>query len=345
MTKLNLKFEPLDSVELLQNINPFSDHSTNLLTVQPINQWIEEAKLIKVPARLFGDFWFEGEITILFASAGVGKTILAYQIADGISYGEQIIIFNSELPAQIVLYCDFEMSAKQVESRYSNNYNDHYTFSPNFNRVEINTNAEIPVGSAFEEQIIAEIEKALLRTGARILIVDNITFFKDQQEKAKDALKLMKQLKNLKMRLNLSILVLAHTPKRDITRPITRNDIAGSSMLVNFTDSAFTIGESALDVNTRYLKQIKPGRFKSTTFDAKNVMVCTIQNPNNFTRFDFNEFGDESDHLKNKADKKDLYETVLMHHKQGLSLREIGELVSLSHTQVAKIIKTNENQG
>ena len=53
-------------------------------------------------------------------------------------------------------------------------------------------------------------------------------------EKAKDALPLMKHLKVLKNKYNLSILALAHTPKRDLTKPITRNDLQGSKMLINF---------------------------------------------------------------------------------------------------------------
>ena len=55
--------------------------------LKPANQWMTEAKETPVPKMLFGQFWFEGELCILFADTNVGKSILAVQIADGISRG------------------------------------------------------------------------------------------------------------------------------------------------------------------------------------------------------------------------------------------------------------------
>lgn len=316
----------------------------NYLTVRPMNDWIEEAKNQITPAKLFGDLWYQSEMVILFASAGVGKTLLAYQIAAGITEGKKILFFENELPPQPVLYCDFELSAKQVESRYSNEWKDHYQFSTNFYRAEINPDSEIPEGK-FDDFIIDQIEQAIIRSGAKILIVDNITFFKDEQEKAKDALKLMKQLKRLKTRLQLSILVLAHTPKRDTSRPITRNDISGSSQIINFTDSAFAIGESASDPGARYLKQVKPGRFSATIYDTNHVIVCSIGKAENFTQYEFSDFGREEHHLKDFNQKTDRDAEILKLHKKGMSLRDIGQIVNLSPEAVRKIIIKNPNTG
>ena len=75
-------------------------------------------------------------------------------------------------------------------------------------------------------------------------------------EKGDAAGRLMIQLNNLKKRYGLSILVLAHTPKRSLDCPITSNDLAGSKRLYNFFDSVFVIGKSALDGGLRYVKQL-----------------------------------------------------------------------------------------
>ena len=64
-------------------------------------------------------------------------------------------------------------------------------------------------------------------------------------------------LKKIKNKYGLSLLILAHTPKRDATKGITKNDLSGSKMLMNFCDSAFAIGESFQKNGLRYLKQIK----------------------------------------------------------------------------------------
>lgn len=98
------------------------------------------------------------------------------------------------------------------------------------------------------------------------MIIDNIIYLKDETEKAKFALPLMKDLQRLKNKYGLSILALAHTPKRDLSKSITRNDLQGSKMLINFCDSSFSIGESSTDKNIRYLKQIKARNTEIDTY-------------------------------------------------------------------------------
>jgi hypothetical protein len=59
----------------------------------------------------------------------------------------------------------------------------------------------------------------------------------------------------LKNKHNLSILILAHTPKRNFTNPLSNNDLQGSKMLANFIDSSIAIGKSYLNEDLRYIKQ------------------------------------------------------------------------------------------
>ena len=75
-------------------------------------------------------------------------------------------------------------------------------------------------------------KQAIITYQAKILIVDNLTYLKTQAtETAKEALPLMKRLKQLKIKYDLSILALAHTPKRNLCNPLTKNDLAGSKNL------------------------------------------------------------------------------------------------------------------
>jgi hypothetical protein len=307
-----------------------------------MSEWIDEAMKTIVPGKLFGDLWFESEMVILFSSSGVGKTIMGYQTANDITKGTGSL-FPENSP-QIVVYVDLELSAKQIESRYSNNFTNHYQWSPNFYRVEINPDSAIPENEKFDEFLMRQIEIVLLKVDAKILIVDNITYFRDDQEKGKDALKMMKQLKALKKKLNLSILILAHTPKRDATKPITRNDISGSSMIINFTDSAFAIGESSLGKDFRYIKQIKPGRFSSTVYDSEHVINCQIIKPDNFTKFEITGYGSESQNLKINEDVTFRDDKIMTMKNRGASTREIGEAVNLTHTQVLRIQKKYEKE-
>ena len=327
-----------EAEQLLRQGNEAKE-SKGLFTVKTANRWIEQAKTRPIPQMLFNEFWFEGELCILFADTNLGKSILAVQIGNSISKGEQIRGFKLETPKQPILYFDFELGDKQFENRYSIKFEQHYNFDNNFIRVEINPDATIPEAQTFEDYLNHSLERSINETGAKVLIIDNLTYLKNETEKAKDALPLMKHLKALKNKYGLSILALAHTPKRDLSKPITRNDLQGSKMLINFCDSSFSIGESHSDKNLRYLKQIKQ-RNTEQIYDAENVCVCQIDKPFNFLLFEFVNFGKEWEHLKQhtEKDKENLIERINELKQQNRSLREIGAELGISHQQVKRIL-------
>lgn len=305
-----------------------------LLEVKTANNWIKQASKRPIPKMLFSEFWYEQELCILFADTNVGKTILAVQIADSISRGHPIPGFKLEANAQKVIYCDFELNDKQFQGRYSRNYKEPYVFSDNFLRVEINPDADFPEDASFEISLSNAIEKVITDTGAKIVIIDNITYLRHENEKAKDALPLMKHLKRLKNKYGLSLLVLAHTPKRDLSKPLTRNDLQGSKVLMNFCDSSFAIGESSSDSFLRYIKMIKV-RSTEHIFDSDNIIVCQITKPHNFLHFEFLHFDSEYKHLK----------TVSEQDKQMLEdeIRKcINEEPTISAYAIAKKLCPNE---
>ena len=331
---------------LLPDLEPdvFGDEE-ELLTIRTANKWLKEANQRPVPKMLFGKLWYEGELCILFADSNLGKSILAVQIANAISTAESMHPFTTEAEAQPVLYCDFELTDKQFEARYSVDYEDHYRFSNNFYRAELNPDSEMPPGfKDFDEYLSACLERSIVQTGSRVVVIDNLTYLRGENEKAKDALPLMKHLKALKNRYGLSILALAHTPKRDMSLELTRNDLQGSKMLMNFCDSAFAIGESVMNKSMRYLKQIKQ-RNTREVYGSNNVCVCEVVKPHNFLRYEFAGHGVEADHLRKpkRSGAYDEYtEQVLAMRAEGKSLREIGAQLGMSFQKVDRIIKASQ---
>lgn len=314
-----------------------------IFTVKTANRWIEQAKARPIPQMLFDKFWFEGELCILFSDTNLGKSILGMQIGDSISKGEPIPEFEMKAQKQKVLFFDFELSDKQFEARYAQKFENHYTFDTDFFRAEINpekSDYKEYGFETFEQFLYNSLEQSIVETKAKVLILDNITYLKDETERAKFALPLMKYLQTLKKKYRLSILALAHTPKRDLSKPITRNDLQGSKMLINFCDSSFSIGESSTDKNIRYLKQIK-ARNTEIIFDAENVCVCQIEKPSNFLQFEFLNFGTEREHLKQhtEQDKESLKEKIKEMNQRGRSYREIGAELGISHMKVGRILK------
>lgn len=330
-----------EASKLLQQ-NSEKEKLLGLFTVKPITAWIEEAKNRPIPKMLFSEFWFEGELCILFSDTNMGKSILSLQIGDSISKGISIPGFKLESEKQKVLFYDFELNSKQIENRYSVNFENHYQFDRNLIRIEINPDSEIPEGISFEDYLFLSIEKTIQKTEVKILIIDNLTYLKNGTETAKDALPLMKHLKALKNKYKLSILALAHTPKRDLSKPITRNDLQGSKMLINFCDSSFAIGESHNDKGLRYLKQIK-ARNTEIIFDSENVVTCQVCKPNNFLQLEFLNYGIERDYLKTYTDKdkESMNESIIELKQQGNSFREIGNKLGISHQTVKRIWDKN----
>ena len=297
-----------------------------ILYIKTANQTIREAALRANPDALYLVFWYEGELCCLFSDSNSGKSILAVQV------GSQIA------ETRKVLYFDFELSDKQFQLRYSDEQGNLNVFPDNFYRVEINRDSlDVP---NFEEAIIKSIEQAALQTGAKTLIIDNLTYLCMASEKGDAAAALMCRLMALKKKYDLSILIIAHTPKRDLSRPITQNDLAGSKKLFNFFDSVFAIGKSARDSNLRYIKQLKV-RYGNFTYDSDNVIVSTIEKVGAFLQFVNIGYATEKEHLKEPSEKdvSQEIENIKQLSGQGKSIREIAKELNISKSKVGRILK------
>ena len=305
----------------------------SVFILKPGNQWLKDASEKPEPQKLYLCLWYESEVCILFADTNLGKSILAVMIAVKIAEDQKVIYF------------DFELSDKQFEARYSNDFTNHFKFPDNFLRAEINPDEADYKDAGFnsiEDYINDSIEQSIIESGARVLIIDNLTYLSSETEKAKEALPLMKHLKALKNKYNLSILVLAHTPKRNLSQQITRNDLQGSKMLINFCDSAFAIGESAKDKSLRYLKQIK-SRNSEIIYDTENVLMFEITKPDNFLAFTpvhGVHTSDEREHLQQQTQEKKEENIVrcIELSKKGLSQRDISKELGISLGTVNKYI-------
>jgi len=318
------------------------DAGKHLFEIHTGNQWMEKERNTPLPKMLFGEFWYEGELCILFADSNVGKSILAVQIANSVSRKEQIGPFTLEADKANVVYVDFELSGKQFQARYTHDYNGvTFDFGKNFFRAGFNPTADMPIEfKTYDEYMNSAIEYAIKKTGADVLIIDNITSLRSGTEHAADALPLMKHLKALKTKYKLSILALAHTPKRNPTKPLTRDDLQGSKMLINFADSAFAIGESRAEKGMRYLKQVKQ-RNTQEIYGGDNICLFRIIKPQNFLKYEFVGNGKEREHLPSIAEQERARLTVAVKelYEKGYSQRNIASELYVGVATVNRIVK------
>ncbi|MFD0749477.1 AAA family ATPase [Mucilaginibacter calamicampi] len=162
--------------QLTKELNQPEIDNKDAFIMRPAADWLTPGATCSSPDKLFGDFWYRGELCILFADTNVGKSILAVQIGNALAGGEAIEQLGAELPPEPVLYFDFELSAAQFESRYTSNSNGRYAFNSNFYRVVLNPDA---VGAGrfknYAEYMTNALENIIITSKARTIILDNIT--------------------------------------------------------------------------------------------------------------------------------------------------------------------------
>ena len=301
-----------------------------LFVGKPASQWLRECEEQPLPRDLFSGMWREGEVACLFGDSNCGKSVLATQIAEDVAAS-----------GVIVAYFDFEQSAFQFFSRYSGSDGGSLHVFPNeLIRFEVARYQEVN-----EKTIMAEIEKAAISVEASVVIIDNLTWLCSQMDSGSDAGKLMQSLLSLKRKWGWSLLVVAHTPKRNMATPITQNSMAGSKRLFNLFDAVFALGMSAKGEKVRYIKQLK-ARCSPIEYGRDSVLPCVLSKYGDTLRLGFNDFTEEEDdHLKafdsetRQAMKMQRMVEVSDLSQAGLSLREISDKVGLSKTQVSRILK------
>jgi DNA-binding NarL/FixJ family response regulator len=227
----------------------------------------------------------------------------------------------------------------------SEDWSEVFQFSEDLHRIEIDLSVFQPAIDSDEDWEVAlldQIDKQIAKSESKIIIVDNITWLSRETDKGKFALPLMQRLSTLKRERGLSMLIACHTPKRDETRPITVNDLAGSKILANFADSIFAIGKSAKDSGRHYLKQIK-SRSAEKVYDTDSVAVFDLLKSESkcFLGFEYVDEEPERIHLKEFSRREQTRRIKRAHElkEQGYSVREIAADLEVSVSTAHKYVK------
>jgi hypothetical protein len=322
----------------------------DLFVSKPMNEWLKAASSRPKPKPLFGPFWTSGEIAFLFGDTGLGKTILAMQIANDIANGKSTTGLELEVSGRVD-YFDFELSDTQHLQRYGNeDWSEFFAFSENLHRVEMDLSQYQHVTTydvEWEMILLDQIDRKIAESESRIIVIDNITWLSRETDKGKFALPLMQRLSALKKERDLSMLIACHTPKRDETRPISVNDLAGSKILANFADSIFAIGKSVIDPGRRYLKQIKE-RSSEKVYGSESVAVFDLHKSESrcFLGFEFIDTQPERKHLKelSQSEHTKRIQQAKELKAQNRSFREIANEMEISVSTAHKYVNTETPQ-
>ena len=191
------------------------------------------------------------------------------------------------------------------------------------------------------ETVLEQIEIVAKQSEAKILIIDNITWLTSKSESGDAAAQLMSRLITMKKRGGYSILVLAHTPKRNTNAPLNQNSLAGSKKIANFMDSIFALGTSKKNrPSSRYIKQIKV-RSCEMTYGEDNVIEVNITKDGPFLHMVECGNGSERENL-DEPDEQDIArdeadEEIARRLKDGESYRTIIKELGVSNNRVSRV--------
>ena len=327
----NSSLNPIEAI--CSEVEATSDTTDiGMFTIKSANRTITDAALRPNPRSLYLELWYEGEVCCLFSDSNLGKSIYAVQMADQIASTRRVLLV------------DCELTDKQFQMRYTDAETGLiHIFPEGLYRAEINP-VTLDVND-YEEKIIKNIEAVALRMATSIIIIDNLTYLCNSSDKGVDAGIFMMKLMNLKKKYGWSLLIIAHTPKRNLSSPITQNDLAGSKKLYNFFDSVFAIGKSAKDDRLRYVKQIKV-RAGEFLYDANNIIVYELEKSSGFVHFEFKEYSTEKEHLRERteSDEEKQLKRIKELKAQGKSVRDIAALVGLSKSKVWRLLQNHPDE-
>lgn len=288
---------------------------------------------------VFGPFAFEGQLAILAANTGAGKSVLLVQIATQIALGQDGIL-GSSVPAQPVIYLDFENDPEDWADRLNGQ-----RLPDNLFRYEMDS--EIILSENLETELIRGMTEKIHEHNARVILIDNLKWMiPPGQDERLVSWKLMRSFNNFRKQHNCLVFLATHSNKSKTNGIWTLNDIAGSSDVTRFAQSVFILGDIDGRKEERYLKQLKQ-RYGQMEYDEDNVLIGQLekqdQKPLQFTWKP--ELGpqDENSLVKGENNDRSKIVRILEEHEKNPSATaaEIAKKVGCSTRHVNNTLKAS----
>ena len=300
-----------------------ASNDNSFISVSGMNYYLDRARKMEAPRELVKSIVVEHEITFLFGDTGIGKTILAIQLACVIA-----------LLGLKVLYVNFELSDQQMATRYPRK-----DFPDNFYMASIDYSKMHDVTE--QSRILEGIQRTALENEIDVLFIDNFTNLCINSKEGSEAGNIMLQLLSLRKTHNWTMVILAHVPKRKPGDPLTLNDLAGSKIISNIADNVVGINKSKKDKNMRYLIQQKYRSFP-IELDSKNVQELTMTTSDGWLHFERGGYSEEVSHLPRSRDEKaELERDIVRELKNGKTYRDIADELVTSLGTISRVAKAN----
>ena len=189
---------------------------------------------------------YEGGVTLVSGTDGVGKTWFAIQMGLAIAKGESFLDFN--VAQKKVLMIQFELSPDELSDRLSN-YNLDGLSKTEFDVAILKD--EDAIFSESWEKIHKTISDKQMTNG--VVIVDNLyTSTNKDVSNNQDLKPLLRKLHSIKTSTGNAFIVTGHHNKHEGDEPILNKQIIqGGKTLTNYVNNVFQIGTSSMGADVR----------------------------------------------------------------------------------------------
>lgn len=306
------------------------------LSAIPLSKVIEMGLKKGKVNNLYGEWIVENEVTVVAGDANAGKSTLTYQIGMDLASGCNTLGFSTtpDTDTRVVIYVETEMNSRQLSKRYGN--------------IEISSNMLFvdAIGMELEqmlEQVTKIAEEQHRKKKSTTIFMDSITIAANGSITAKVAKNLMKRLKALCELYNATVVILVHTRKRDKSKPVEMQDLAGSAKLTDMADNVLAVAKCGSAGNEVYVKLLKT---------RSNAYPPTVRHyelsDENYLHFNFIQECEEQALLTSATNGKieltpELELKIVTKHEEGASIRTIASETGLSKSTVDRIIQKHKD--
>ena len=292
----------------------------------------------RMPQKILGGFIDEGDLHVLAGITNSGKSILANDIAIMVAGGKS---FWEEPMCEVQgksLIVDFELSDYQTAIRYREG-------ADMVPKEVIRAKLSSLGYSSGREALLDEVQGLIEVYAPKLLVLDNLTALLGSSTAVSEVFEVMSRLKLLKEAYKMTVVVVTHLRKQNSKKrkPLTMDDIYGSSAITRFADSVTILGEDPNEESRKYLKLLKTR--SGACF--KEVAVLNIES-SPYLHFEFEDWSSESyflpvrENCMKGAITPELREQMIQLHNEGLSFRQIAEETGCGKSSVGRFFKALE---
>ena len=288
---------------------------------------------------LLGDYYYAGDIVLLFSITNKGKTLTGIQNAIELAQGVKTKIIPTETtpPKQDVIYYNFEMRMAQIKKRYFSN-DPNATYPENL-RI-INSGYSI---KNVDDLLNDTAARAETLTNDTVIFYDTIkdvcpAFFSNEASRVINSLRNIIENVRRKKGIRLTFVLIGQTVKKNIWKSIELEDLSGTFNQQGLADSVFALGPTRFGKNVRMLKMLK-GRNDGLHDEVDLVRI--MDKP--YLHIEYLKSVDETDALPFEPKGKKNGSKIILPDKSPLETEE-EELPKVPH-EVVKQMKAMWKKG